>query len=128
MYCKNKSRYFKYFCHFVIFSICLVVSGCSLDDEVSEQVYVMTIDVSSETSYDYDVLDTKKESPIECMLVKAENSETWTKLPLKAIKGFTYEKGHYYKLRIKVTRLGNPPADGAIEKYELISILSDTKE
>jgi len=116
------------FCYFAIFSICLVLSSCSPNGEVSDEVYGMSIDVSSETSYDYDVFDTQKEMPIECMLIKTEKSETWTMLPLNAIKGFTYEKGHYYKLRVKVTRLANPPSDGTLERYELISILSDEKE
>ena len=121
------SRHFMRFCCFAIFSVCLVLSGCSLEDKVSDEVYEMSIDVSSETSYDYDVFDTQGEMPIECMLIKTGESESWTKLPLGAIEGFTYENGHYYKLRIKVTRLANPPSDGRLETYELISILSDTK-
>ena len=40
-------------------------------------------------------------------------------------EGFTYEKGHRYKLRAKKTILANPPADGSAWMYELVEVLED---
>ena len=40
------------------------------------------------------------------------------------ISGFTYQKGHEYKLRVLRTILGNPPADTYEYDYSLVKILS----
>jgi hypothetical protein len=42
-----------------------------------------------------------------------------------AIESFEYVKGHEYTLKVRVTRLANPPADGPLHTYELIEILLD---
>ena len=44
---------------------------------------------------------------------------------MDAIKGFTYQKGHEYKLRLLRTILGIPPADSSDRTYSLVKILSD---
>ena len=49
----------------------------------------------------------------------------WKKMWFSQIAGFTYEKGHRYKLRGRKTILANPPADGLAWKYELIEVLED---
>ncbi len=44
------------------------------------------------------------------------------------IEGFEYVEGYKYRLKVKITELENPPADGYFEKYELIEILSKEEE
>ena len=51
----------------------------------------------------------------------------WQNLPISGIKGFTYERGHEYELRVKRTILANPPQDASNRTYELVSILADKK-
>lgn len=40
------------------------------------------------------------------------------------IAGFEYTEGYEYKLRVRITPIKNPMADGDIESYELLEILS----
>ena len=82
--------------------------------------------VSSETGIMYDIFDSDGKYPIECMLVMSEeNPGKWMTLGFNSIKGFTYERGHEYELRVERTILANPPMDGSNRTYSLISILQD---
>ena len=51
----------------------------------------------------------------------------WQNLYFSAVKGFTYERGHEYELRVKRTILANPPQDASNRTYELVRILADKK-
>ena len=51
----------------------------------------------------------------------------WQNLYFSAVKGFTYERGHEYVLRVKRTILANPPQDASNRTYELVRILADKK-
>ena len=99
------------------------VSSCSNDDdEKKDSVKEITIYVSSETGESYGFNST----PEECMLVKFDNPNgKWEHLGLYRIEGFTYVKGHEYELRVKMTTLANPPADGYSHKYLLVKIVQD---
>ena len=67
-------------------------------------------------------------SPIECMQVMTEDEPgQWQNLYFSAVKGFTYERGHEYELRVKRTILANPPQDASNRTYELVRILADKK-
>lgn len=99
------------------------VSSCSSDDDAKkDSVKEITIYVSSETGESYGFNST----PEECMLVKFDNPNgKWEHLGLYRIEGFTYVKGHEYELRVKMTTLANPPADGYSHKYLLVKIVQD---
>lgn len=99
------------------------ISSCSSDDdEKKDSVKEITIYVSSETGKSYGFNST----PEECMLVKFDNPNgEWEHLGLYRIEGFTYVKGHEYELRVKMTTLANPPADGYSHKYLLVKIVQD---
>lgn len=43
------------------------------------------------------------------------------------IQGFTYEEGYKYALRVQITNLISPPADGHSENYQLLDIISKEK-
>lgn len=44
------------------------------------------------------------------------------------IRGFTYQWGHNYTLKVKVTDIENPPADGSDMQYSLVSIDSESSD
>ena len=107
---------------FLLLAVFAISSCSSDDDEIKDSVKEITIYVSSETGESYGFNST----PEECMLVKFDNPNgEWEHLGLYRIEGFTYVKGHEYELRIKMTTLANPPADGYSHKYLLVKIVQD---
>lgn len=107
---------------FLLLAVFAVSSCSSDDDEKKDSVKEITIYVSSETGESYGFNST----PEECMLVKFDNPNgKWEHLGLYRIEGFTYVKGHEYELRVKITTLANPPADGYSHKYLLVKIVQD---
>ena len=109
----------------VIISAIGMVS-CIDDDELKDKVVEVTMSVSENTDIMYSLFDDNKENPVECLLVMEDGvDQTWRKMGFSKIEGFTYEKGHRYKLRAKKTILANPPADGSAWRYELVEVLED---
>ena len=107
---------------FLLLAVFAVSSCSSDDDEKKDSVKEITIYVSSETGESYGFNST----PEECMLVKFDNPNgEWEHLGLYRIEGFTYVKGHEYELRVKMTTLANPLADGYSHKYLLVKIVQD---
>ena len=107
---------------FLLLAVFAVSSCSSDDDEKKDSVKEITIYVSSETGESYGFNST----PEECMLVKFDNPNgEWEHLGLYRIEGFTYVKGHEYELRVKMTTLANPPADGYSHKYLLVKVVQD---
>lgn len=107
---------------FLLLAVFAVSSCSSDDDEKKDSVKEITIYVSSKTGESYGFNST----PEECMLVKFDNPNgKWEHLGLYRIEGFTYVKGHEYELRVKMTTLANPPADGYSHKYLLVKIVQD---
>ena len=107
---------------FLLLAVFAVSSCSSDDDEKKDSVKEITIYVSSETGESYGFNST----PEECMLVKFDNPNgEWEHLGLYRIEGFTYVKGHEYELRVKMTTLASPPADGYSHKYLLVKIVQD---
>lgn len=103
--------------------VTFVISSCTNDDdEKKDSVKEITMYISSETGESYGFNST----PEECMLVKFGNlNGEWEQLGLYRIHGFTYVKGHEYELRVKMTTLANPPADGYNREYSLVRIIQD---
>ena len=107
---------------FLLLAVFAISSCSSDDDEIKDSVKEITIYVSSETGESYGFNST----PEECMLVKFDNPNgEWEHLGLYRIEGFTYVKGHEYELRVEMTTLANPPADGYSHKYLLVKIVQD---
>lgn len=107
---------------FLLLAVFAVSSCSSDDDEKKDSVKEITIYVSSETGESYGFNST----PEECMLVKFDNPNgEWEHLGLYRIEGFTYVKGHEYELRVKMTTIASPPADGYSHKYLLVKIVQD---
>lgn len=107
--------------------ISLVVTACG-NDEPTDQTKEIMMSVSSETGFMYDLFDTERRYPIECMLVMSEDDpDVWVTLGFGRIEGFTYERGHQYYLQVKRTILANPPQDDSNRRYTLVRILDDRK-
>ncbi len=107
---------------FLLLAVFAISSCSSDDDEKKDSVKEITIYVSSETGESYGFNST----PEECMLVKFDNPNgEWEHLGLYRIEGFTYVKGHEFELRVKMTTLANPPADGYSHRYLLVKIVQD---
>jgi heat shock protein HslJ len=64
-------------------------------------------------------------APQECWQVKESKSDDWTLL-YQGIKGFKYENGYVYKLRVREEIISNPPADGSSREWVLVEVLEKT--
>ena len=104
------------------------LASCSSDDDDKDITKEIIMNVSAEPGVMYDLFDSMGEHPIECMQVMTEDEPgQWLYLYFSEVKGFTYERGHEYVLRVKRTILANPPQDASNRTYELVSILADKK-
>ena len=104
------------------------LASCSSDDDDKDITKEINMSVSAEPGVMYGLFDSMGEHPFECMRVMSEDwPGQWQALYFDEIKGFTYERGHEYELRVKRTILANPPADGSDRTYELVRILYDKK-
>lgn len=64
--------------------------------------------------------------PQKCMLIKEKLADQWQNF-YGNIEGFTYEEGYQYLLRVKVSKVKNPPADGSSLIYTLDQIVEKKK-
>ena len=104
------------------------LASCSSDDDDKDTTKEIIMNVSAEPGVMYDLFDSMGEHPIECMQVMTEDEPgRWQNLYFSEVKGFTYERGHEYVLRVKRTILANPPQDASNRTYELVRILADKK-
>ena len=104
------------------------LASCNSDNDDKDITKEIAMSVSAEPGVMYDLFDDMGEHPIECMRVMTEDEPgQWQDLYFSCIKGFTYERGHEYELRVKRTILANPPQDASDRTYELVCILADKK-
>ena len=114
---------------FVMCAAMLSLNSCSSDDDSEKDITKeINMSVSAEPGVMYDLFDSMREHPIECMRVMTEDEPgQWQNLYFNSIKGFTYERGHEYELWVKRTILANPPQDASNRTYELVRIVADRK-
>ncbi|RFS23306.1 META domain-containing protein [Chitinophaga silvatica] len=65
-------------------------------------------------------------APMECLQIRKPEDKEWSNL-YGNIAGFKYVPGYRYRLRVRVSRVNNPPADASSIQYSLIKILNRTK-
>ena len=70
--------------------------------------------------------DCHGEAPMKCLQVREVATEEWRNL-YAPIEGFEYEPGHAYELRVEVTQVAKPPADGSSLRYRLLEVVSKQK-
>lgn len=61
--------------------------------------------------------------PQKCLQTRVKETDPW-ELFYGGIEGFTFEPGHVYELRVEVSKVDNPPADGSSLRYRLIEIVA----
>ena len=71
--------------------------------------------------------DCEGEGPRKCLQVRDSADGEWTLL-YSRIKGFDYQEGFAYELRVRVSSDAHPPADGSSVRYELVKIVSQEKK
>ena len=98
---------------FVMCAALLSFASCSSDDDDKDITKEIIMNVSAEPGVMYDLFDS----------IPGQ----WQNLYFSDVKGFTYERGHEYELRVKRTILANPPQDASNRTYELVRILADKK-
>ena len=89
------------------------LTSCSSDDDDKDITKEIIMNVSAEPGVMYDLFDSMGEHPFECMRVMTEDEPgRWQNLYFSDVKGFTYERGHEYELRVK--RKGATPLLSAL--------------
>lgn len=63
--------------------------------------------------------------PQQCLQVRDRADAPYTRF-YDTIRGFTYEPGYHYVLRVAERRVAGPPADGSSVSYRLVAVLSRT--
>ncbi|MAX56536.1 MAG: hypothetical protein CL537_13670 [Alcanivoracaceae bacterium] len=61
--------------------------------------------------------------PMDCMRVRHSETENY-QLFYNTIEGFQFEQGFRYTLRVAVSEVENPPADGSALRYRLLEVLN----
>jgi hypothetical protein len=109
---------------YILLGLMILLSNCLNDNENpkdwAEEVILI---VSPEKTEFYSFEGTG--IPSDGILIKEENSNNgWFPFPLTGIDGIPYEEGYTYRIKVKKTNLGNPPADAFTFTYTLIQIIS----
>lgn len=60
---------------------------------------------------------------MQCLLVKTDKHQADWEYFYSNIKGFNFEEGFEYTLKVRVDEIKNPPADQANKEYTLIKII-----
>lgn len=71
--------------------------------------------------------DCQGEAPMKCLQVREAETEEWRNL-YAPIEGFEHEPGHAYELRVEVTEVAKPPADGSSLRFRLLEVISKQKK
>lgn len=64
-------------------------------------------------------IDCEGEGPLKCLVINDG-------IIYGSIEGFDYQPGYNYVLKIEITNVENPPADGSSKKYILLEVISKT--
>ena len=113
---------------FISSFIVLLLSFCTLschdDNDERDWSEEKLVEVSSEIvpAYVWGVPD-----KVEGMLIRTEDDNQWKAVPLFFIEGFEFEPGYTFTLKVNIVHLANPPQDNYNVRYQLISIISQTK-
>lgn len=91
---------------------------------------LLSFSCSNSTSKIIYIADTKADcvgvAPQKCLQIKENEKSDWTYF-YNDIEDFDYEEGFFYKIKVDVINIENPPADGSSLKYRLIEVLDKSK-
>lgn len=63
--------------------------------------------------------------PMKCLMITKSGGTS--EFFYDSIAGFKYQEGFKYKIKVQITSVANPPADGSSFKYKLIKIIEKKK-
>ncbi|MFD1315397.1 DUF4377 domain-containing protein [Namhaeicola litoreus] len=90
-------------------------------------IFAIPVSAKTKTFYVADhLVDCVGVAPQKCMLIREKQTDPWSNF-YGRIDGFDYEEGFEYLIKVKETKIKNPPADGSSLKYTLIEVLRKRK-
>ena len=101
--------------------VSVVIVWDSLDTENVIEMYSSTIVLY----VDSELVDCVGVAPQQCMWGKKDLDSDW-EMWYVPIEGFDFQEGTQYKIRITITEIENPPADGSSLKYTLVDVLEQS--
>lgn len=120
-----KNKYMRIFHYLLIFLLFPVALSCSKEKEEVDWTEEKNIEVNSCI---VPVWAFCSQGKVDGFQIRAVGSEKWEAVPYYFIKGFKFEEGYFYILKVKYTHLVDPPADSANVECELISVIAKVKE
>jgi hypothetical protein len=72
------------------------------------------------------MVDCEGEGPMKCMQVRESEKDEWT-LHYGAIKGFEFQEGYKYQLRVAPENVANPPQGASSKRLVLVEVVSKEK-
>ncbi len=96
-----------------LFLVTTLILSCSQDAETI--IYINNTQV-----------DCVGVAPQKCMQIKYHTTDDWQYF-YDSIAGFEFTSGYYYKLKVAIQNIENPPADASSKKYILIDILETSE-
>ncbi|MBS9768116.1 MAG: DUF4377 domain-containing protein [Flavobacteriaceae bacterium] len=108
---------------------CVGIVGCSFDDdEPKDWTEYKTYIVSDHKVERKTAIVPSSESVVRQYLELIDENGKILYLLGEEIKGFEYEEGYIYKIKVKIIHLAEPPQDGSNLRYVLDKLLSKEKE
>jgi len=108
---------------FTAILLATLLFACNKDER--ETVILMTVD--AETFWSSRISPGTGRTLIEYIRVKEVVSGDIHNMYFSEIAGFEYEKGFEYLIKVKKTKIDNPPMDASSIAFSLIEIISKTK-
>lgn len=110
---------------FVLSVACLTISiamqGCSKDSSESRKSIFI---VDSNTTLTNAIPEA---GTSECMVAKEEGTNNVYYFTLNQIKGFEYQKGYSYRIKVQIDPVNEVLIDASQLSYKLIEVLSKTR-
>ncbi len=109
----------------IYISILWLVSSCKPTKPTSESSGLSSFELKSYYIAPYQV-HCEGEGIQQCFLVKRKINDQWQNF-YSTIEGFDFEPGYSYIIKVKLTAIANPPADGSSMCFELHEIIQKQK-
>lgn len=105
-----------------------MMTSCGDEGKDSERVAIVTVASTLEEGAPLPPATPENPTIVYFMKVTEEGSQKTDLICVGRIEGFEFEEGYEYKLKVLITKLSTPPADGHSETYQLLEILSKNKK
>jgi hypothetical protein len=113
--------------------VALTIAGLPLDDTADKGPEPIATSDSEDGSMiktlyvNSKLVDCVGVQPRKCLQVRESPDEEW-ELFYDDIRGFDFEPGFRYTLRVDVQQIEEPPADASSLQYELVEVVNKTRD